>query len=294
MARKALGKGLEALIPRTGTGGETEAESASLPRQSVPVETIRPNPWQPRRSSDPSKMEELVRSIRAHGVLEPLIVRRVGESIELVAGERRLKAAQQAKIQEVPVIFVDIDDKQSLEFALIENLQREDLNPIDEAHAYQILVQDFSRTHDEIAQQVGKDRSTITNLLRLLRLPTEVQDRIAEKALSMGHARALLGLTDADSQRKLAEGILREGWSVREVERRIAERNAKSGSPKPKERRRPPRDPHIARVEEAIRRRVGTDVRLQMNRSGGGRLEFLCADREDLERVLELLDVQVR
>lgn len=292
MARKALGKGLEALIPRTGPAGGAE-QPVPAP-VSVPVMVIRPNPWQPRRSADPAKMEELVRSVRSHGVLEPVLVRRVGESIELVAGERRLKAAQLAGLEHIPTIFVNIDDKQSLEFALIENLQREDLNPVDEAHAYQILVRDFGRTHEEVARQIGKERSTVTNLLRLLRLPEEVQEAIAAGRLSMGHARALLGLPDASSQRAWAAEASEEGLSVREVERRIAERTVSRAGKKRRQGRIPERDPHIARVEEAIRRRVGTEVRLRVNRAGGGRLEFLCADREDIERILEILQVQVR
>lgn len=291
MARKALGKGLDALIPRVPPGGETKAPH-STPR-TVGTEEIRPNPWQPRRATDPTKMEELVRSVRIHGVLEPLLVRRVGESIELVAGERRLRAAQEAGIEQVPVIFVEIDDKESLEFALVENLQREDLNPIDEAHAYQILVQDFQRTHEEIAQQVGKERSTVTNLLRLLRLPREVQEAIAGGSLSMGHARALLSLPDAATQRSWATQIVAEGWSVREVEQRILAMSSAGKIARKKPRSVTPRDPHIARVEEAIRRRVGTEVHLRVNRKGGGRLEFVCADREDLERILEMLEVQV-
>jgi ParB family chromosome partitioning protein len=245
-------------------------------------------------------MDELVRSVQSHGVLEPLLIRRTGEGYELVAGERRLRAAQRAGIKDVPAIIVDLDDKQSLEIALIENLQREDLNPIDEARAYQMLVDAFGRTHDDIATQVGKDRSTVSNLLRLLRLPNEVLVHLEAHALSVGHARSLLGLESIEEQVTWGRKIVDEQWSVRETERRLAERaremaespnvtrmQKSPGSPSPM------RDPHLGRVEEAIRRRVGTEVRLHLNRSGRGRLELVFADREDLERILELLEVQV-
>jgi ParB family chromosome partitioning protein len=239
-------------------------------------------------------MDELVRSIQTHGIIEPLLVRQVGDGYELVAGERRLRAAQRAGIKEVPAIIVEIDDKQSLEIALIENLQREDLNPVDEARAYQMLMDAFGHSPDIIAQQVGKDRSTISNLLRLLRLPTEILSFVETGSLSTGHARTLLALDAIDDQLAWSRKIVEEGWSVRDTERRIGEAaGATRGPRQTRSRQRKPRDPHIGRVEEAIRRRVGTEVRLQMRRGGRGRLEFQFADREDLERILDLLGVQV-
>lgn len=298
MTRKALGRGLEALIPRQTADSAVRSGQATpeppiirLEKSTLPVDAIRPNPWQPRKSADPTKMEELVRSVQARGVLEPLLVRRVGEVVELVAGERRLRAAQRAGLRDVPVVFVDLDDTASLEVALVENVQRENLNPIDEARAYSILAGEFGKTHDEIAQQVSKDRSTITNLLRLLRLPDAVQDAVAQERISVGHARALLALPRSTDQEKWAQKILDEAWSVREAERRIQEvlRPTASGPPAAAQER----DPHVMRVEEAVRRKVGTDVRLFVGRKGGGRLEFHYADQEDLERVLELLGVEI-
>jgi ParB family chromosome partitioning protein len=290
MTRKALGRGLEALIPRaTGEaapiiGGE---------KVTIPVDGIRPNPWQPRRSPDPLKMDELVRSIQARGVLEPILVRPVNGKYELVAGERRLRASQRIGMKEIPAIVVNLTDKESLEVALIENLQREDLSPVDEARAYQILVEEFERTHDQIAEQVGKDRSTVSNLIRLLKLPEIVLDALASGALTVGHARALLGLPWPQDQDRWGRRIVEEGWSVRDAEARIAE------ATRPRDGAREPiapatdRDPHVSRVEEAIRQRVGTEVRLFVSKKGSGRLEFRYADQADLERILDLLGVQV-
>lgn len=294
MSRKALGRGLDALIPRAATAESATAElprAGSIERGMIATDRIKKSPWQPRRALDPQRMEELTRSVSLKGVLEPLLVRKVGEEYELVAGERRLRAAQSAGLKEVPAIIVDLDDKESLEIALIENIQREDLNPVDEARAYNVLAQEFGRTHDEIATQVGKDRSTVTNLLRLLRLPVSVLDQIGKENLSVGHARVLLVLPRSQDQEEWAQKILERGWSVRETERRISalvappDLTARTSTPM--------KDPHLGRVEEAIRRRTGTEVRLHHGRRGGGRLELVYADQDELERILEIMGVQV-
>jgi ParB family chromosome partitioning protein len=290
MTRKALGRGLEALIPRVTV--EASAITAGE-KATIPVDCIRPNPWQPRRSPDPLKMDELVRSIRARGVLEPVLVRPVDGKYELVAGERRLRAAQRIGLKDIPAIIVNLTDKESLEVALIENLQREDLSPVDEARAYQILVEEFERTHDQIAEQVGKDRSTVSNLIRLLKLPEIILDSLSSGALTVGHARALLGLPRPQDQDRWGRRIVEEGWSVREAEARISEAvRPRDGSIEPPAQV-VDRDPHIMRVEEAIRRRVGTEVRLFVSKRGSGRLEFRFADQADLERIIDLLGVQV-
>lgn len=290
MTRKALGRGLEALIPRAM--GET-APVINGEKVTIPVDGIHPNPWQPRRSPDPLKMDELVRSIQARGVLEPVLVRPVGGKYELVAGERRLRASQRLGMKEIPAIIVNLTDKESLEVALVENLQREDLSPVDEARAYQILVEEFERTHDQIAEQVGKDRSTVSNLIRLLKLPEIVLDALSSGALSVGHARALLGLPRPLDQDRWGRRIVEEGWSVREAEARIGEATRLRDGTKESIAPVIDRDPHVARVEEAIRRRVGTEVRLFVSKKGSGRLEFRYADQADLERILDLLGVQV-
>jgi ParB family chromosome partitioning protein len=259
------------------------------------VDQILPNPWQPRRTNDPEKMEELVRSVQARGILEPLLVRQVGDTYELVAGERRLRAAQRIGMKEVPIIIVTVNDIDCLEIALIENLQREDLNPVDEARAYLMMTEEFGRTHDEIAARVGKDRSTVTNLLRLLRLPSAVLSLLADGSLTTGHARVLLGLDNPEVQERWARRIVDEKMSVREIEHLLARGSRASGTdPGKRPVHRPAaRDPHLARVEEAVRRRIGSKARLHVNRRGGGRLELLYADQEGLERILDLLGVQV-
>lgn len=290
MTRKALGRGLEALIPRAM--GEA-APVISGEKVTIPVDGIRPNPWQPRRSPDPLKMDELVRSIQARGVLEPVLVRPVDGKYELVAGERRLRASQRLGLKEIPAIIVNLTDKESLEVALIENLQREDLSPVDEARAYQILADEFERTHDQIAEQVGKDRSTVSNLIRLLKLPEIVLDALASGALTVGHARALLGLPRPQDQDRWGRRIVEEGWSVRDAEARIAEAMRPRDGSRVALAPAIDRDPHVARVEEAIRRRVGTEVRLFVSKKGSGKLEFRYADQADLERILEILGVQV-
>jgi len=290
MTRKALGRGLEALIPR-GSGEQGPAISGE--KATIPVDCIRPNPWQPRKSPDPLKMDELVRSIQARGVLEPVLVRPMGGKYELVAGERRLRAAQRIGMKDIPAIIVELTDKESLEVALIENLQREDLSPVDEARAYQILVDEFERTHDQIAEQVGKDRSTVSNLIRLLKLPDAILDSLANGALTVGHARALLGLPRPQDQERWGLRAVEEGWSVRDAEARISEAMRPRDGVKGSFVQVVDRDPHLARVEEAIRRRVGTEVRLFVSKKGSGRLEFRYADQQDLERILELLGVQV-
>jgi ParB family transcriptional regulator, chromosome partitioning protein len=293
MSRKVLGRGLDALIPRPAAVEPiSPPPTPRVERGLVSVERIRPNPWQPRSITDPVKMDELVRSIQALGVLEPLLLRAVGDSYELVAGERRLRAAQRIGLTEVPAIIVELGDKESLEVALVENIQREDLNPVDEARAYHVLAEEFGRTHDEIATQVGKDRSTVSNLLRLLRLPSEVLDAVSGGTLTVGHARALLGLPRSQDQQKWAGRILEEEWSVRETERRITEALTPKavGSPDVVEAE---RDPHLLRVEEAIRRRVGTEAHLRVGRKGNGRLELIFSDQEVLERILDILGVQV-
>jgi ParB family chromosome partitioning protein len=198
-------------------------------------------------------------------------------------------------MKEVPVIIVDITDTDCLEIALIENLQREDLNPVDEARAYAMMTEEFGRTHDEIAARVGKDRSTITNLLRLLRLPSAVLSLVAEGSLTTGHARALLVLDNPEVQERWARRIVDEQMSVRETEHHLSDRSPPpaTGPEKKPIRRTAPRDPHLARVEEAIRRQIGSEARLHLNRGGGGKLELLYADQEGLERILDFLGVQV-
>lgn len=215
-----------------------------------------------------------------------------GDVYELVAGERRLRAAQLAGRSEVPVLFRTVDDRASLEIALIENLQREDLNPVDEARAYQKLADEFGRTHADISKEVGKDRSTITNLLRILRLPERLLDEVSRGTLSVGHARVLLILEDRDEQVSLGRRMLDEGWSVRQAERHLAERTAPHAKKKPVATE-VQRDRHVVRIEEALQYALGTQVLLSHGPKGG-KIEIRYFSDEELERILELLGIEIR
>src|SRR6266851_1694373 len=221
--RKALGRGLSSLLPtRASTPTPTTAPPAQEASRAAPthlqIDAIQPNPMQPRRIFRPERLEELAASIRANGVIQPPIVRKHGDGYQIVAGERRWRAARLAGLAEIPVVVQEVADPQMLELALIENIQREDLNPIETAHAYDRLNRELGLSHEEIGRRTGKDRTSITNIIRLLKLPKEVQVLLAEHRLSMGHARAILGLAAADRQVHLAEKAAAQGLSVRQVE----------------------------------------------------------------------------
>jgi ParB family chromosome partitioning protein len=277
MERKALGKGIGALIP-DGPFSTTRAEVLS-----VPVAKIRPNTLQPREQFDEQKIADLAHSIREKGVIQPLLVRRQGDSYELIAGERRLRAAQSLNIQEVPVIVKDADDLNALELALIENIQREDLNPIEEAHAYQYLLDKFQLTQERIAEVMGKARVSITNVLRLLRLPADIQEGIKQSMISYGHGRVLLELDDPGLQRLLMQEVVVKGLSVRALESRIK-------SLRNKGRRRIGRsaqqvDPQIRACEEMLQHKLSTRVRIQKKHKRGTiEIEFYSDD--DMMRII--------
>src|SRR2546421_6392041 len=218
MTRKPLGRGLSALIATASPQPDSEEV------QEIEIDLIRPSRDQPRTSFNESKLEELAQSIRVSGIIQPLLLRRAGGFFELVAGERRWRAAQLAGLSRVPAIIREIPDDRLLELALIENIQRQELNPIEEANAYKRLIESLNLTQEEVAQRVGRDRSFVTNYLRILKLPSEIQRLLETEKLSFGHARALLGLVDAVLQRRFAQKIVKHSWSVRETERRI--RNA--------------------------------------------------------------------
>jgi ParB family chromosome partitioning protein len=281
--RPALGKGLSALIP-----------DVPEPPRSGPVEVdidlLSPNPQQPRLNMDDGKLEELTASIRTNGIIQPILVRRSGNGYRIIAGERRWRAAQRAGLQRVPVVVRDVaeGDKQLLELALIENLQREGLNPIDEALAYQRLAEDFSLTQDQIAAAVGKDRSSVANFLRLLKLPDEVRAELASGTLSTGHARALLALPDAAAQRQGAREVVSRRLSVRETEALVK----KLASPQSREASArnagPVGDVHTRAAEDRMRFALGTKVRI-VRRAVGGRIEIDFGSENELNRIYELL-----
>jgi ParB family chromosome partitioning protein len=275
MVDKRPGRGLSALIP--------EAPAPSERPQELDVDLLRPNRFQPRAHVDEAKIEELARSIRAHGVIQPIVVRKLDDGYEIVAGERRWRASQRAGLLKVPVVVRDIPDDRLLAAALIENIQREDLNPIEEAHAYKRLADELNLTQDQIAESVGKDRSSIANYVRLLRLPHEVRENVAAGTLSMGHARALLAISDEHALLNLAREVVSKQLSVRETE--SATRTMSQPAP-PKKTSEP--DVHTRAAEERLRFALGTRVRIA-RKGKGGRIEIDFASEDELQRLYERL-----
>lgn len=284
--RKALGKGLAALLPeRPRPTPEPAARNAVI---ELPIEEIAPSRVQPRTVFDPEALGELASSIRAHGILQPLIVRKLPQGgYELVAGERRWRAARMAGLKTVPAVVQDVADNELLEISLIENIQREDLNPIELAQAFDRMVKQLGLTHDEIARRTGKDRTTITNTLRLLKLPEPVQTLVAERRLSMGHARALLGLPTPELQVQLAERAVSEGYSVRQIERLVRKLT------EPRQPRSLPEmergDPNVRAAVERLEQVLGTRVRIIPRGDGRGKIEIEYYSEEDLQRIYEII-----
>lgn len=282
--QRRLGRGLEALI------GATQASSTVASElQRIPTSRIRANPYQPRREFDPTALAELEASIRANGLLQPLTVRRKGESYELIAGERRLRAVRNLDWKEVPAVVRDFDDQTMLVLALVENLQRADLNPIEEARGYQRLLGEFSLTHQEVADAVGKDRSTITNLLRVLTLPEHVQLLVESGKLSAGHARALAGLEQADAL-AVADRIVSGGLSVRQAEEIARSRRGATTPPAVRQQVGARKRSAMTRqLEDELRHYLQTDVQIELRGDANGavRISFYSAD--DLERLMGLM-----
>ncbi|MBM3331043.1 ParB/RepB/Spo0J family partition protein [candidate division WOR-3 bacterium] len=273
--RKALGKGIRAIIPE-----ETRAAMAAEARP-IRIDEIRPNPFQPRTKTE-ENLDELVASIKTHGVLQPIMVRRRRDGYEVVMGERRLRASKLAGLEQVPAVIRSVDELEMLEFALIENLQRQNLNPIDEAMGYKRLNDEFKQTHEVIAQRVGKDRSTVANALRLLDLPFKVRDCLAAGLITAGHGRALLMSKNRRLQVEVCERIVKEGLSVRSVEKLC-------GEPRPKEPHmpKPEKDIHLREVEEGLAGYLGTRVVINPGKAGAGDIVVRYFSAEDLERVVE-------
>jgi len=294
--RKALGKGLSALLPGRSSGQASAATAPApsghatslhftAPASTLPIEAIQPNPMQPRVVFQPERLEELAASIRANGIIQPLIVRRHETQFQLVAGERRWRAAKLAGLAHVPVVIQEIADPLLLEIALIENIQREDLNAIETARAYERLGRDLGLSQEEIGRRTGKDRTSITNALRLLKLPPEVQLLLAEHRLSMGHARAILGLPTAEQQIEIAEKASAQGLSVRQVEALVqastAERT-RTGDKKEKT-----SDPNVRAAVEELERALGTRVRIIELSEQRGRIEIEYYSQTDLDRLFQ-------
>jgi ParB family chromosome partitioning protein len=279
--RPALGKGLGALIP------DIEKED----RKNFflcGIEEISPSKYQPRKGFDEVKLDELAASIKEKGIIEPLIVRKIDGGYELIVGERRWRAAQRAGIKEVPVIVRDVSTGEALELALIENLQREDLNPLEEAEAYKRLMEEFQYKQEELAKRIGKDRTTVANALRLLKLPQEIKAYLADETISSGHARALLGLDSLEDQKMACMKVIKRGLSVREIERLVRRLNLQpskedvAGEPPSEE------ELHLGYLEETLRKFLGTQVRIP-KKGRRGKIEIEFYSEEDLERIVELI-----
>ena len=275
--RPALGRGLSALIP--------DAPVAVPAERALDIDTdlLRPNKYQPRTSMDDAKIDDLARSIRGNGVIQPIVVRKVEGGYEIVAGERRWRASQRAGLLKVPVVVRDIPEERLLAVALIENIQREDLNPIEEAHAYRRLTDEYQLTQEQIADAVGKDRSSIANYLRLLRLPQEIRANLGAGALSMGHARALLALPDEAVQLRVSRDVVAKSLSVRETEA-LVKKQTETRDAKPA----PEKDVHTRAAEDRLRFALGTRVRITRTRKGG-RIEIDFSSEDELHRLYEQL-----
>ncbi|NQU95702.1 MAG: ParB/RepB/Spo0J family partition protein [Candidatus Omnitrophica bacterium] len=274
---KKLGKGLGALIPKKVADSVTSEKIGK-----IKVNAIKPNRLQPRKKFNPEKLKELKDSIKEKGVIQPIIVRPAEDGYELIAGERRFRAVKELGYEEIPTIIKEVSDADSLELALIENIQREELNPVEEAHAYMDLTEKFNFTQDEISKAVGKDKSTISNTLRLLTLPQLIQDYISENMITMGHAKAILSLPTERSRIRFAKRVTRNSLSVRQAEEIIRQRLQKPA------RKTRDKDEHLARIEEELQHYLGTRVKVVHGKKRG-RVEIFYYSNEDLDRVLELI-----
>lgn len=296
-SKKGLGKGLNALI---------KAPAASTPKPdpeplvagdrvlNVALDRVVPSPLQPRKRFHQENLEELVDSIREHGVIQPLIVREVGGNYELIAGERRWRASTRLQLDEVPVIVREASDRDVLEMALIENLQREDLDPLEEAEAYSRLAKEFGLKQDEIAQRVGRNRATVSNAIRLLELDEQVQGLVSQKMLSSGHAKAILGIKTKAEQRLVAEMIVKKKLNVRETEKLVSEQiNGKTTSKKSKTKKLSPQaEAYLRQIRDELRSRFSTNVAIHHTEKRG-KIEIEYYGNEDLGRILELLGVDI-
>src|SRR5437879_2313738 len=282
--RRRLGRGLEALLGPTREQAEREGSLVELA-----IADIRPNPYQPRRDVDPTALDELKASILKAGLLQPVVVRAApgNGGYELIAGERRLRACQALGWERIPAVKRDVDDRTVLTLALIENLQRDDLSPVDEARGYERLIAEFSLTHQDVADAVGRDRSTVANALRLLKLPAGVLALLHEGRLSVGHARALLALDDPRAVAAVAKEAVDLGLSVRDVEDRV--RGGRAPVRRPRLKQGLGAAPEVRRIEDALRRRLGTDVRVTLRAKGKGQIHVNFYSNDDLARLLEVI-----
>lgn len=292
--KKRLGRGLDALLGRPIVSEDDDSglvDGDTIERgefEWIPVVDIEPNPYQPRSTITPSELESLVASIREHGVLQPIIVRRHNGRFQLVAGERRLRAAEMAGLATVPARIVDATDQRVFEIAIVENLQRTDLNPIEKARAFKDYLDRFGGTQRELAQRLGLDVATVSNFIRLLDLPEDIQREVELGRLSMGHARALLGLKDEQQQVELAHKVMQESWSVRKVEKFVATVRREHND-RPVHGKAALRTPHIDRIEDALTQALGTTVLIKLTRRNQGKIVIEFRNEEEFDRIVEAI-----
>lgn len=279
---KGLGKGLNAFFTSMDVGKEEIV-------QEVSIKELRPNPYQPRKFFEKEALEELKQSIIEHGILQPIIVRKSIKGFEIVVGERRFRAAKEAKLATVPVVVREMSEQQMMELAVLENLQREDLSPIEEARAYQLLIEKLNLTQEELAKRLGKSRPHIANHIRLLTLPTNIQELISNGKISMGHGRALLGLKQKAKLPLLVEKILKENLNVRQLEHLIQQLN--ENVPRETKKPKPEKDLFLKEQESFLRERFGTTVHIKQSKNKG-KIEIEFFSKDDLDRILELFDRQ--
>lgn len=299
-SKSVLGKGLSALIPRIPEKSLPSAPSAvrdgdaGTSTMEIEIGRISPNPFQPRLDFDQRSLEELKQSIKQNGIIQPITVRRmIGGTFELISGERRVRASQELGKRTIPAYIISVDtDAEMLELGLIENLQRENLNPIEISLSFKRLIDECNLTQDQVAEKVGKERSTVTNFLRLLRLPEKIRQGVRDNKISMGHARALLGIADEKKQLKLFSRIIEDGWSVRRIEDEIKGKEPKKpgkggGAAKPSNLR---GDASFQQLETKLRHKFGTKVTIRKNTAGGGEIGIEYYTADDLDRLLDMLD----
>lgn len=295
MNKRRLGRGLEALLGRDEGG--YDAATLDMGEQTfVPVEQIDPNPFQPRRQFDPAEIAALADSLRQHGMIQPVLVRAVGDRFQLIAGERRLRAAVEAQLHEVPARIMELDDQRVSELAMVENLQREDLNALEKAAAFRDYLARYGGTQEELAGRLGLDRSTVSNLLRLLDLPEEVHDAVRSKRISQGHARALLGLPDHDAQRVACQRVIGEGLSVRQTEALVTTGEPSPSRPRLRKDPAEPRPtqashkaPHVLELEQHLHSRFGTPVSIKVKGPERGQIIIEFNNQEEYQRVTRLI-----
>ena len=283
--KKGLGKGLESLLMSTDISVDDTVDDENIEGLSrLDIDDIKPNENQPRKTFDPEKIEDLANSIKEHGVIQPLVVRKVETGYEIVAGERRWRAARQAGLKEIPCIVRELSDEQNMLFAIIENMQREDLNPIEEAEGLERMITNFGMTQSEISKSVGKSRPYITNSLRLLKLPNEIKDMMVDGKLTTGHGRALITIEDEDKAIEIAKKVAKEGLSVRKIEELANEKKKKRGKPA----KRAPKSPDVLLVERELKDVLGTKVNLNMT-GNKGVIEIECYSKDEANRIIEML-----